>query len=232
MQSCTSCTAFFVTLISAGGDVGPGKEVKMADEDTGSQEQTVTETPTETPAPTTDWESEYKTLQAESQRAADELKQVRETLDLVSPYIDYSKIQESQQPETGEGDSVTRDDLKRFSGQVDSKLMQLDFRQKYPELRDYEDTLVGPAIQRLSRANPGMATSKLIDRAAKEAKEFLESERQKGLEAAEAKKKAAAESEGLGTAAGSTNKKEPPEGQTNEEYFAERQAELAKKRGY
>lgn len=211
----------------------------MADENEETQSQesaesTQTENETQTEVQVEDWESKYKAEQAERQKVVEAHERDRETLDLLMPYVDWSKVQQPAESEGGERQEVTQDDLKKALGAVDTKLLLVDFRISHPELRDYEDNLIAPTVRRIKAENPRLSGTKLLERAAKEVKDFLESERSKGRQEVEKRKASAAATGGMGSAGTtSTKKKEEEEskGETNEEYIARRQKESAKARG-
>lgn len=191
---------------------------------------------TQTPEVTEDWESKYKALQGEHQKKAEELDRVRETFDLVTPYVDWSKLQE--QPESSGGDErqeVTREDLTRILGTVENKLLIADFRNAHPDLREYEDTLVSSFVGRLRRSNPRMSQSELLEKAAEQTREFLKMERAKGKAEATKTKAEAASTAGMGSVGTTSSAKkkgaEETEGESTSEYLARRKKESAKARG-
>lgn len=198
--------------------------------------QTAEPTNETTEAPVEDYKTKYEALQGEHQKTAEELTQSRETFDLVSHAIDWDKVQQGNAPQQSEGDgenTVTKEDLQRSENMVNGKLMQLDFRQKHPELREYEETLVSPAISRIRRQNPRMPVEKVLDKAADDVKKLLETERQKGIDEATKKKAAAAATGGMGSAGTTTVKenKEDSGGESYSEYMAARKAKSRKNRG-
>lgn len=211
----------------------------MADEqeETQSQESTEstqTENETQTDVQTEDWESKYKTLQGEHQKRIEDHERDRETLNLVMPYVDYSKMQQPPEFEGDERQEVTQDDLKKALGAVDTKLLLVDFRISHPELREYEDNLIAPTVRRIKSENPRLSGTKLLERAAKEVNDFLESERSRGRKEVEQRKTSAAKTGGMGSAGTSSTKKkegEENQGETKEEYIARRKKESAKARG-
>ncbi|MHC4316807.1 MAG: hypothetical protein ACYSW3_30570 [Planctomycetota bacterium] len=178
-----------------------------------------------------DYEAKYKAQQAEYQKAIEERDEARNTLDTVYPAIDFDKLQGGQQQEEAEKPPVTQEDLVATKQEINNKLLTLDFRQKHPELRDYEGSLVGPAIARIRMQNPRMALDKVLDKAAEETEAFLEKEREKGRAEAEKKKADAAAAGGLGAAGSKSEKKAEDEGESAEDYVARRKKESAKARG-
>ena len=200
---------------------------QAATEEAGGTENEATQT-----EQTEDWESKYKAQQAEMQKTTDELNRVKDTFDLVSPYVDWARMQEQPESSEDEEKPPSREELNRFYGTVENKLLIADFRLANPDLREYEDTLVSSFVGRLRRTNPRMPQDEVLEKAAEQTREFLKAEREKGKAEVEKKKTAAAETAGLGTASGASEKKEPSEGETNEQYIASRRASLAKKRGF
>ena len=180
---------------------------------------------------TEDYEAKYKTQQAEYQKVVEERDNAQSTLDTVYPAIDFSKLQGSEEQEEGEKPPVTQEDLAMHKQAIDNKLLTLDFRQKHPELRDYEGSIVGPAIARIRRANPHMSIDKVLDKAAEETETFLEKEREKGRTEVEKKKTDAAAAGGLGAAGSKSAKKPEDEGESNTDYITRRKKESAKARG-
>lgn len=209
----------------------------MADEEIQTQEQSgevaESEVAGNAAEQTEDFEAKYKALQGESQKKDEELQRMRETYDMVAPAIDWSKLQGEEQEEQTEERPVTKQDLQKLNLVVDNKLSLIDFRQKHPEMREYEDTLIAPAVRRLMNQHPRTPVPKLMEQAAQWAQEFLDTERSKGAEKVAGRKKAAAGSGGLGAAATSSPAKgeEEDKGETAQEYVARRRKESAKARG-
>ncbi len=180
-----------------------------------------------------DYEGKYKALQAEHQRAIEERDEAKSYLEAVSPYVDFARMQSGGAQEEGEEKPpVTREEFEASKEQLKQLQLTYDFRLKHPELREYEKTVVGPAIARIRFQNPRMPIDKVLERAAEESKELLESERAKGRAEAEKKKAEAAAAGGLGSAA-TTSKKEDveAEGEGYDEYIARRKKQSAKARG-
>jgi hypothetical protein len=181
---------------------------------------------------TEDWEAKYKESQAAHQKAIEERDKANETLDLVYPAVDFSKLQGAEETEEGEKPALTQDDLDRHSQNINNKLLTLDFRQKHPELREYETSLVGPAIARIRSQNPRMTLDKVLDKAAEETNAFLDTEREKGRTEADEKKAKAAAASGLGSASTTSTKKKPEDqGESKKEYFARRRKQNLQGRG-
>lgn len=179
-----------------------------------------------------DYEAKYKTLQGEHQKAIEERDNAQSTLDTVYPAIDFSKLQGGQaEGEEGEKPPLTQEDLDKHKQEITNSLLTIDFRQKHPELRDYEGSLIGPAIARIRMANPRMPLDKVLEKAAEESTSFLESEREKGRTEADKKKADAAAAGGLGAAGSKSTKKPEDEGETAKQVIARRQKESAKARG-
>lgn len=203
----------------------------MADE-TEKTEETQSQTDSEavgseneskgTEVKTEDWEAKYKESQAATQKAVEERDEARNTLDTVYPAVDFAKLQGAGEEEEGEKPALTQEDLDRHTQAIDNKLLTIDFRQKHPELREYEASLVGPTIARIRRQNPRMPVSEVLEKAATETTTFLETERNKGKTEAETKKAEAAAAAGLGSASSTSSKKKEDEGESRKDYFARR----------
>jgi len=182
---------------------------------------------------TEDWEAKYKSLQGEHQKAVEERDQYRDTLDTVHPYIDFERLQQGgQQAEEQQEEAVTKRELLGLERTIDNKLLTLDFRQQHPELREYEGTLVGPAIQRIRVSNPRMPLDKVLSRAAEETTKLLEAERAKGKAEAEQKKAEAAAASGLGSASKKSATKEEDQGESIEDIVARRTKQSLQRKGF
>lgn len=184
------------------------------------------------------WEKRYKNLEADHTTTSQKLAEQEQLVELVSPYVDWGKVQGSGEAPSDPEEEGTVDkkmlttSLKDLSDKVDTKLLTLDFRQAHPELRPYEDTITGPALSRLRRKYPREPIRKVMERAADFTAKFLEEERKKGEETAEKKSQEAAGAGGLGSASPtSPAKKEEPLGETNKDYLARRKAQSRKARG-
>jgi len=180
------------------------------------------------------YEAKYKELQSKYESTHTELKRVQETLDAVTPYVNWD-LGQNQQPE--EDGYVSKKDissqLKSISESSENKILELQFQVNHPELKGYEDTLVAPTLIKLRRKYPAMQKTELLEAAAKEVTDFIEAERKKGearIKAEKAKKDAESMS-GL-ESSGPTTPNEVDSGQTREEYVQERKKALNKRKGY
>jgi len=179
-------------------------------------------------------EAQYKELQAKVQELQAERDSLQSQYDLLAEYVDWDKVrgitEESQTTETTDPEKKSLEaEIRRLESQIQSKLLVLEFRSQYPDLKDYEESLVAPAILRFRRQFPRENPEKILERAAKFARDFLESERAKGKELAKDKKAEEAAASGL-ESEGSTSPKEEKPGQTPEEYIAERKRLLEARR--
>jgi len=230
----------------------PDKEiVKMADEEKQEKQQTAqsgqeqasgAEKKSQAAKETGGEETQqYKDLQAKYDAEQKARVEAEQTLEAVQPYIDWGAAEkghtEASSPEgdeDGADGSVSKKELDARDRRIQGQLLTLQFRADYPDLREYEDRLVGPAIARLRHHHPTWNREKLVKEAAKETREFLSKERETAKKEAEAeaekKRKEAAGAGGFGSARATTPKKED-QGQSSQEYFGERQAKLAKMKG-
>lgn len=182
-------------------------------------------------SPKEDFENKYKELQGKYDQTNQELKKVQETLDAVTPYVNWEMTQ--QQNQEGQEEYLSKKDLattlKDLNERSENRILELQFRVDHPELKGYEDSLVAPTLVRLRKQHPSFSKERLLNEAAKEVNDFLESERKKGEKKAkeEKAKKEAEEMAGL-ESGGATVPKEEDAGQTKDEYIAERRKRLEK----
>jgi hypothetical protein len=187
--------------------------------------------------PGENWEQKYKDQQAKMEQQAEELKTTKSTLDAVTPYVDWEAAQGSQQQldatehefvSKKEVEQLRRQDREAFSGQM----LQLQFRADYPDLREYENDIVGPAIFRFRAEFPRETSEQILKRAAEHTRHVIEKAQKAALDKADAKKaeEDAEKAAGL-EAAGTTSPKEEERGQTDQEYLASREADIRKKKG-
>jgi hypothetical protein len=183
--------------------------------------------------PKEDFENKYKEMQGKYDQLHQELKTAKETLDAVTPYVNW----EAAQGKPAEDDSyVSKKDIEErirsVSEMQENRILELQFRVDHPELKGYETTLVAPALVRARREHPRVSKEKLLEIAAKDVTDFLETERKKGEQKAkETKAKADAEAMSGLESGGATTPKPEDEGQTNDEYVAYRRKILNKKKG-
>lgn len=202
-----------------------------------------------------DYKKQYEELNASHTQLSQKAKEDAQLLEMVTPHVDWNAFQGRQVPATGgqeesEGDQerfISKKDhdetLRQVQSSTDTKIVTMQFRINHPELRDYEDTLVAPAIVKLRRENPHLGADQLVEKAAKFANDFLKAEREKGGKAKEQegeekeqeeKRKAAEAAKAGGFASAGTTApatKEEKAGQTTEEYIKERQEQSRKARG-
>ena len=184
-----------------------------------------------------DYEKKYKELQGKSQQEIErlnaELENQKQVLDAVTPYVNWEAAQ-GKQPEGEQEflDKKTFEDARRKDNeQRENELLELRFERDNPDLKPYMKYVKAELIEARMK-DPRAPKQKLLDRAAENTRNFLESEREKvRKEQLEAKRK---EDEtmlaGL-DAQGNTSPPQEERGQTSEEYLAERKAELRKKMG-
>lgn len=191
---------------------------------------------------TVDYEAKYKTSQAEIQKLTEDNKSKEELLDAVSPYVNWDAAHgestTEKQTDTDEEGYVSKRTMQQaisgIESKSDSQIMALKFQVAHPELAPYEKTLVGPTILRMRKEHPHESLSKILDRTAESVNKFLETERAKGeskaKEAQEKKEKELAGVSGLDSA-GTTAPTTEEQGETKEDYFASRKAQIAKRKG-
>lgn len=183
-------------------------------------------------------EKDYRELQAKMTAETEARIKAEETLEAVTPYVDYDKLSGNGEPEESESEPVDSKEIdKKLEAQnrmLDGKLALIEFHSKNPDLAGYEDVVkvkLAATIRKHTRAGKVTKTqSELMAEAAAETRKFLETERQKGKTEQEATDKKNAEAGGLGSE-GPTSPKEYEQGESNEDYFAGRQARLAKMKG-
>jgi hypothetical protein len=136
----------------------------------------------DTSQPKEDYEKKYKELQPVLDQRTQELKVAKETLDAVTPYINWELA--NPKPAQAEDEYVktqfVTEQNKKVSDNLENKILELQFRVDNPDLREYETTLVAPALLKVRKSNPMASKEKLLELAAKDVREFLESERKKG----------------------------------------------------
>lgn len=180
---------------------------------------------------------QYKDLQAKLEAKGLALTEAERTLELVQDFVDWDAVQGKKAP-TGEAGGVddtdgyvSKKELEARDRRVQGQLLAMQFRADHPDLKEYESRLVTPTVVRLIQEHPRWPREKVIEQAAKETREFLKAEHDKAKEEAQAeadkKRKEAAGAGGFGSA-GSTSPKKEEGGQTNKDYLAEREAQLAK----
>jgi len=213
------------------------KETEPATE---TQSGTVQATETKKEA-TVDYEAKYKASQAEIEKLTVDNKSKEELLDAVSPYVNWDAAQgktatEKQTDADDEGyvsKKTMMDAISGLENKSSSQIMALQFQVAHPELAPYEKTLVGPTILRMRKEHPHEPLSKILERTAESVNKFLEAERAKGeAKAKEAQKKKDEELAGVSglESAGTTAPTAEEQGETKEEYFKNRQAQIARKK--
>lgn len=170
------------------------------------------------PAQTGNWEQRYKDLQASftknQQTAAQkeaELKQLQQTLDTVTPFVDWDKAMGRTKPAQTLIDPTTipDDDMNQnrrnpkyiSEDELNNRLAVIEaethFRLANPDLLEHED-IVAVFLRKTDARKP---MSERIKIATQQTREFFASQRQKGIEeykaGLETEKKKAAESAGL-----------------------------------
>ena len=204
----------------------------MADDKQGDTAQAAAD------AQATDYEAQYKTLQAEHEKTARERDEAVSQVDLLSDYVDWDKVRGGD----SSGEKTTQDApgtklgtdiearLAQKERQVDAKLLALQFRVDHPELIEYENTLVSPAIARIRRLHPRTPSVKIVEMAVKDTQEFLAKERAKALDLSKKKAKEEAEVDGLGNDSVTSPTGSDTGGETPAQYMAERRARNEKLR--
>lgn len=199
-----------------------------------AEEKTTEEKSVETQAVATEnIEAKYKDLQSKYESTHTELKRVQETLDAVTPYVNWNMGQNNQVEEdsyVSKKDIATQ--LKNISESSENKILELQFQVNHPELKGYEDTLVAPTLLKLRRKYPAMQKVELLETAAKEVNDFIEVERKKG-EARVKSEKAKKDAESMSglESSGPTTPNEVETGQTRDEYIQERKKQLNIRKG-
>jgi hypothetical protein len=238
--------------------MAPNKEIViMADEEEKGQQQesgadtgsSDAEMPAEGQvAETVDWESRAKEYQAAATQAEQKAAEMQEQLDSVTPYVDFGRmhgntgqgsVEESYGAEEDEEQYMSKKQvdaaIERTKGEVAGQLIAMEFRQKNPDLVQYEQSIVTPAVARLARAHPTWGRDKILDEAVKESRGLIENLRQEGLkkaaEEAQKKKEAVAAASGLGSAGSTPPPKKEPKGETYEDYMARRKQQNRAGRG-
>ncbi len=168
-------------------------------------ETAATETPAETQTQGDNYEQRYKDLQADHTVVNQELAQSKQLVEMMTPHVNFGDKKESESAVDNDEFVQTgqmKQQLQDINAKVDDKLLSLKFQQDNPDLKDYEH-VVGSM---LNRTDPRLPKETRLEEAAKLTREFLETERKKGAESAEADKvkKAAAEAEVSGIASGTT----------------------------
>jgi hypothetical protein len=196
------------------------------------------DTSTQEPAKT-DWEKRYKDAQAELTKKSQELSDTKkeyakdkELLDTVTPYIDWKAV--NGEPKEDNDEPVSRKELDDKIAKLESARRvdqtMSDFRRKYPDMVDYEDQI---GFYFHNKTDPRSKPMDRIAKAVEYTKNFLDTERAKGVSSAQEKveetKKKEAEASGLKE----KDSKEPPEpeGESYDDYIASRKAQHARGMG-
>lgn len=180
---------------------------------------------------TENFEAKFKEMQSKYEQKDIELKRVQETLNAVTPYVNWDA---ANNPPVEEDGYVSKKDiatqLRSISESSENKILELQFQVNHPELKGYENTLVAPTLIKIRRQHPTMSKEELLETTAKEVNEFLETERKRGEQRVlnEKKKKEAEMMSGLETSGQTTPKVD--EGETRDEYIANRRKSLNVKR--
>ncbi len=174
------------------------------------------------------YEQRYKDLQVDHTTTKQELAQSKQLVDMMTPHVNFRDKKESESAEDDDEFVQTgqmKQQLQDISAKVDDKLLSLKFQQDNPDLKDYQH-VVGSM---LNKTDPRLPKETRLEEAAKLTRDFLETERKKGAESAEADKvkKAAAEAEASGIASGTTKvskgeSDDPDKPQSYKDYMAER----------
>lgn len=205
----------------------------MAEEEKNQSAEAQAATVEKEKEPKEDFESKYKEMQAKHDQTVQELKRVQETLDAVTPYVNWEQNQQQEPEQDGYvSKKEVTEQLRSISESQENRLLELQFQVSHPELKGYENSLVAPAIIRARKKNPRLSKEQLLEEAAREVTDFLNSERSK-WEKQEKEKKAKSEAEAMSglESAGATSPKPEDAGQSNEDYMAERQKQLQKLKG-
>lgn len=188
--------------------------------------------------PKEDYEKKYKELQGKSQQEIEKLREEIATkeqmLEAVTPYVNWDAAQGKQTPE-GEPEFIDKrtfeDTRRRDNEQRENEILELKFERDNPDLKPYMKYVKAELMEARIK-EPRATKQQLLERAAENTRKFIESEREKvRREQSEAKRK---EDEALLAgldAQGNTSPPQEERGQTNEEYLAERKAELRKRMG-
>lgn len=186
-----------------------------------------------------DYRKMYEEQQSKVENLTRDLRQKEETLDAVTPYVDWAAAsgQQTVTPEadSGEENYIDRktmtEQLQKLQSSHNIQMAAMQFRIDNPDLKAYENTLVSPAVQRIIQKNPHLSQAEVLKRAATEVREFLEAERAKGKAEAEEKeekrRKEVQKASGLGSS-GETAPESDNEGETKEQYMARRRKRLEK----
>ncbi len=203
-----------------------GQSQQSSDGDTGAQGDTQAQG--DSKAQDDNYEQRYKNLQVHHTQAKQDLAQSKQLVEMMTPHVNFGNKEETDSAEGDEEYVQTgqmKQQLQDISAKVDDKLLSLKFQQDNPDLKDYQH-VVGSMLAQTDSRLPKEAR---LEKAAKLTREFLETERKKGAEAAQAAKtqKAAAEAEAAGISSGTTkiSKSESDDldkPQSHSDYMAER----------
>lgn len=210
----------------------------MADETKADDQSQKGQAPDANDKPKEDYEAKYKEMQRKNEQLATEKRKSDEMLDAVTPYVDWEAAQgKTQAPkdDIAEPQYLSKGDVellrRQDREQTDNQMLELRFEVANADLKEHMP-LVKANLAAARRANPRMSKQELLDKAASDTRQYLENIKTQALD--EAKKKQAAKDEvdagGL-DAAGITSPEQQEQGQTAEEYFSERSADLAKRKG-
>lgn len=181
-----------------------------------------------------EWEKRYKDLQAEYTRRTTHEKELERSMqDLQSNYEQLAGyLTQQASPESTESyEYMTKKDIQqmeaRMKQQIEATNLASEFRAKYPDMTQYED-LVSFYLQ--NKTDRRKTLRERMESAVQSTRDFLEAERQRGIEKAQTEQQKKAEQEALSS--GLSYQVTPPESstpsaETENEYLAWRR----KKRG-
>jgi hypothetical protein len=181
-----------------------------------------------------DYKAKYEELQSKHQKTVEELQSTRGTIDALDQYgaINWNAITGEKEP-TAEPPNPVDQKLRQIEDKYENQMLILHFRQDYPDLREYEDSLVGPAIVKARHKNPRANKVKLLELAAEDVRNFLKTQEEKVLakQKSEKVKDDATRVSGLESAGATPPKNEPTAEELNQEYIKKRRETLNKKKG-
>ena len=205
-----------------------------------TEEVKTEEVKTEEKSKTTDFEKRYedsqehiKKIEAENAAFREESQKDKQLFDQISQYVDWDAVNGKKTvDDEGYVDKATLNGtIKELREQMERNMVTQDFRIKHPDMIPYEDLV---AVY-FGKTDARRSTAERIEKAIKNVKALLESERAKGRESyeSEKKEKAAKEAEvgGLTGAKVPLGDKKDPDGETYNEYIESRKAQVAKARG-
>ena len=185
-----------------------------------------------------DYKKKYKELQGKSQQEIEKLREEiaskEQMLDAVTPYVDWDAAQGKTKPPEGEPEFLDKktfeETMRKTNEQRENEILELRFERDNPDLKPYMKYVKAELFEARMK-DPRASKQELLNRAAENTRNFIKAEREKfEKEKSDAKRK-----EDLSMLAGldsqgSTSPKEEKQGQTYDEYMAERRSDLAKKK--